>query len=132
MVMAPSSQEIAPQPVVKKLKLVEQMMRDQESEISQSPSALLQELEGYSQDKFRLDTTIDPIHYWTEKQQRAGSASALAMFACHYLSIPASSSFVESIFSYAGFSSEKLRNKISDQNLEREVFVKVNREFFQQ
>lgn len=115
------------QPPVKKLKFVEQLLRDKEVIEAENQSLLAEELLAYSEDKSRADQDVDPLEFWGEKRRLL--KSYLPLFACHYLTAPASSSFVESIFSYAGFSSSKLRNKISDKNLEREVFLKINGEY---
>lgn len=113
----------------KKLKLVGEILCNQELEEMENATLLMQELRSYSDDKTRVQESVDPISYWLEKQRLSSFASPLPIFACYYLTIPASSSFAESVFSYSGLSASKLRNAISCANLEREVFLKVNRRF---
>lgn len=111
----------------KKFKLVEELLRSKELDVARDQSDLADDLNRYAHDKTRVDVSVDPIRYWVEK--RGLMISPLPLFACSFLSVPASTAFVESVFSYAGLSSGKLRNKISGKNLEREVFLKVNKAF---
>lgn len=67
----------------------------------------------------------NPISFWMSK---ASVFPSLHKVAIDILCVPATSAAVERVFSQAGLSASVLRSRLSDQNLESEVMVRVNRE----
>jgi hypothetical protein len=61
---------------------------------------------------------MDPLDYW--KGQTA--YPLIADLAVDFLVAPASSSSAESMFSHAGFLCRGMRSRLSDENLESQVY----------
>ena len=68
----------------------------------------------------------DPIDFWITSEATYPMLSQLAF---DILTIPASSTSVERVFSTAGASCIGKQNRLTDSNLEREVFVKKNKNY---
>ena len=71
------------------------------------------------------DMSLDPILFWTKS-----SYTAVAPFALDLLSVPASSAAVERTFSVAGYATAGRRNRLAKKNLEHEIMLKKNREYY--
>ena len=71
------------------------------------------------------DMSLDPILFWTKS-----SYTAVAPFALDLLSVPASSAAVERTFSVAGYATAGRRNRLAKDNLENEIMLKKNREYY--
>ena len=69
---------------------------------------------------------LDPINFWMQEEYRYPLLTPVAV---DILSIPASSAAVERVFSTAGESSSGKRNRLS-KNLEREVFLRKNKDYY--
>ena len=65
----------------------------------------------------------DPLEVWWGFRK---DCPALAIVAMHYLSIPASSSGVERLFSKTGLIKSKLRNRLLPKTLEELIFTRAN------
>ena len=63
------------------------------------------------------------LQLWGELRE---DCPALAIVAMHYLSIPASSSAVERLFSQTGLIKSKLRNRMLPETLEKLIFTRAN------
>ena len=75
-----------------------------------------------------IDDYPDPFEYW---ESRCPTLTVLAPFAMDVLSIPASSTSVERVFSTAGHCSSGRKNRLSGRRLEREVLIKKNIAFLE-
>lgn len=84
------------------------------------------EVERYFESTDSLTDTADPIEYWLNHQATYPLLSSVTI---DTLSIPGSSAPVERVFSTAGDSTIRKRNRLSDHNLEREVLLKKNKHF---
>ena len=71
------------------------------------------------------DMSLDPILFWTKS-----SYTAVAPFTLDLLSVPASSAAVEHTFSVAGYATAGRRNRLAKDNLENEIMLKKNREYY--
>jgi len=80
-----------------------------------------EELKLYESSELDIGEDIDPLQFWLENES---TYPLLASLAYDILSIPASSTPVERLFSTAGLVSSGRRNRISDRSLEREVMLK--------
>lgn len=85
-------------------------------------SDVQKEIEKYFDDSYELSEDSDPVEFWSSNT----CYPSVADFAMDFLTIPCSSASAESLFSHAGFMSGGLRSKISNSNLENQVFVKTN------
>ena len=70
----------------------------------------------------------DPFNYWLHREINFAN---LARVACEVLSTPASTAPVERIFSTGGEATKGRRNRLSDKNLEREIFLSRNKKYIQ-
>ena len=71
------------------------------------------------------DVSLDPISFWTKS-----SYTAVAPFALDLLSAPTSSAAVERTFSVAGYATAGRRNRLAKKNLENEIMLKKNKEYY--
>ena len=74
------------------------------------------------------DMKLDPFNYWL---QRETSFPNLTQVACEILSTPASTAPVKRIFSTGGEATRRKRNRLSDKNLENEIFLRRNKKYIQ-
>jgi hypothetical protein len=63
------------------------------------------------------------FEFW---QSNVGRLNYLGQLACKYLAIPATSSPVERLFSFAGFIMRPHRSRLTRQHVERQVMLKCN------
>ena len=73
-----------------------------------------------------LAESVDPLAFWESLMQEYPLISSVAL---DILTIPASSAPIERVFSTAGESTTGKRNRLADQNLEREILLKKNKHF---
>lgn len=66
----------------------------------------------------------DPLSFWIQNQEKY---SSMASCAFDVLTIPGSSVPVERVFSTAGHATMGKRNRLTDQNLKREVIIRKNK-----
>ena len=71
---------------------------------------------------------MTPFSFWIENQEKY---PAIASVAFDILTIPGSSAAVERVFSTAGHATMGKRNRLADQNLEREVIIRKNKKYLQ-
>ena len=83
------------------------------------------ELDSYMQLK-HTNKSDDPLVFWTKNSHLYPKMSLIAQ---EVLSIPASSTLVERVFSVAGYSSSGRRNRLSGATLETEILLKTNKQF---
>ena len=83
-------------------------------------------LDAYMQLKHTNESEDDPIVLWTKNCHLYPKMSLIAQ---EVLSIPASSTLIERVFSVAGYSSSGKRNRISGVTLETETLLKTNKHF---
>ena len=67
---------------------------------------------------------LDPIQFWLQEQKIYPHLSKVVI---NILIVPGSSTPVERIFSAAGNATAGKRNRLADENLEREVFLRKNK-----
>uniref|UniRef100_A0A1X7TRI8 HAT C-terminal dimerisation domain-containing protein n=1 Tax=Amphimedon queenslandica TaxID=400682 RepID=A0A1X7TRI8_AMPQE len=75
----------------------------------------------------RYDPDSDPILFWIQSKE---SYTFLAPFAIDILAAPSSSAPVERTFSTAGIATSGRRNRLAKDNLEKEVLLKKNEEYY--
>ena len=75
----------------------------------------------------RYDPDSDPILFWIQSRE---SYTFLAPFAIDILAAPSSSAPVERTFSTAGIATSGRRNRLAKDNLEKEVLLKKNEEYY--
>ena len=85
-----------------------------------------QELETYMATCHSLPERVDPVTFWIEQENMY---PLLATLAVEVLTMPASSTPVERVFSTAGESSGGKRNRLSNKHLEREVLLRKNKAY---
>lgn len=73
-------------------------------------------------------TEQDPITFWIEK---ATVYPVLHKYALDLLSLPSSTAAVERLVSYCSFATAGRRNRLRGQNLEKEIFLNKNQEFYE-
>ena len=71
---------------------------------------------------------LDPLVFWASEKQ---TYPLLSEVAADILVIPGSSAPVERVFSSAGESTTGKRNRLKDENLEREILLRKNRQYLQ-
>ena len=69
---------------------------------------------------------MDPLDYWVGKLKHF---PVLAPIACDILAVPASTAPVEWIFSTGGDATGGKRNRLTQKNLEREIFIQRNKKY---
>ena len=72
------------------------------------------------------DRRLDPFDYWVKRKEQFPSLSTVA---CDILATPASTAPVERIFSSGGEVTRGKRNRLTDKNLEREIFLRRNKKY---
>ena len=85
------------------------------------------EINNYSSSVATLSENKDPISFWVNNEAAYPLLSSLAV---DFLCIPASSAPVERIFSTAGESTCGRRNRLANENLEREILIRKNHKYF--
>ena len=80
-------------------------------------------------DENLLQTAPDPIEFW--KQKLGTSMKELALLALDILAVPATSAGTERVFSHAGIATANRRQRLSAENLENEVMMRVNSDFLE-
>lgn len=71
---------------------------------------------------------IDPLDYWVGKLNDE-HFPVLAPIACDILAVPASTAPVERIFSTGEDATGGKRNRLTQKNLEREIFIRRNKKY---
>jgi hypothetical protein len=84
------------------------------------------ELSDYLNKKFAVRYEEDPLEFWTKN---SGAYPKLAGLAQDIMIIPATSAPVERLFSQASIAIAGRRNRLSGQQLQREVMMKSNKHF---
>ena len=69
---------------------------------------------------------LDPYEYWLMKKNEYPDLSQIA---CKILAFPASTAPVERIFSSRGEATKGKRNRLTNNNLEREIFLCRNKRY---
>ena len=111
-------------PPLKKFRHLSEMIRQRlENEEQNLAIVEVDEIECYMACK-ATDDDEDPLNYWTKNASIYGKLSPIAQ---DILSIPASSTPIERIFSVAGYSSSGRRNRLSGKMLETEIMLKTNK-----
>ena len=72
------------------------------------------------------DRRLDPFDYWLKKKEQFPSLSTVA---CDIFATPASTAPVKRIFSSGGEVTRGKRNRLTDKNLETEIFLRRNKKF---
>jgi len=102
--------------------LIEKRLQEGVSKQAKVPPE--EEVNRYFSSVHTLAEKLDPVFFWTEIDQ---TYPLLSAFAVDILVIPASSAPIERTFSTAGEATAGKRNRLSDQNLEREVLLRKNK-----
>jgi hypothetical protein len=100
----------------------------QKKESQRFPKVLEVQLDNYirSTDGAVYEDFFDPILFW----MKSTSYTILSPFAIGILSAPAALTAVERIFSTAGEATSGRRNRLTSENLEREVLLKKNKQYY--
>ena len=85
-----------------------------------------QQIEKYLNETIPLREDADVLDFWIQHEQIYPDVSDVAF---NILTISTSSAPIERVFSTAGHVSAGKRNRISGQNLEREVLIKKNKSY---
>ena len=83
------------------------------------------ELDKYLSANITINENEDPLQFWTSNT----TYRSLSLAAQAILVVPASSAPVERVFSRAGEATTGKRNRLTDANLEHEVFLRQNRKY---
>ena len=83
------------------------------------------QLDGYIESTDGVIVKEDPIAFWLKS-----SHTILAPFAIDILLAPSSSAAVERTFSTAGEATIGRRNRLMKENLEKEILLKENQEYY--
>ena len=106
-------------------KVIEDKLRQGKEKAAKQPPGE-QELERYMESMPSLGDDDDPLAFWVEQKDFYPLLSALAV---DIMSIPGSSAPVERIFSTAGEATTGKRNRLSHNNLEREILIRKNKKY---
>ena len=108
--------------------IISEKLKDRTTSRGTTPesSPLQRQLESYIGETFNLREEEDVLDFWLEHKQ---TYPDLADVAFDILTIPASSTPVERVFSTAGHVCMGKRNRLSGTKLEREVLLKKNKSF---
>ena len=106
-------------------KVLEARLKEGSTKIAKPPLGEL-ELAQYLQVTTSLSADFDPLEYWTNEMKTYPLLSSLSF---DILSIPASSTPIEHVFSTAGESTSGKRNRLADKNLEREILLRKNKDY---
>ena len=112
------------EPPCKRFRLLSQFLTEKQEQEAPNTNDDIQE---YFNSKSQLPEKADPLNFWIKNEQRY---SKLAPLAQDILVIPASSTPIERVFSKAGYATSGRRNRLSGQNLEREVLLKTNKQYY--
>ena len=112
------------EPPCKRFRLLSQFLTEKQEEEAPNTNDDIQE---YFDSKRQLPEKADPLNFWIENEQ---IYPRLAPLAQDILVIPASSTPIERVFSKAGYATSGRRNRLSGQNLEREVLLKTNKQYY--
>lgn len=112
------------EPPCKRFRLLSQFLTEKQEQEAPNTNDDIQE---YFNSKSQLPEKADPLDFWIKNEQRY---SKLAPLAQDILVIPASSTPIERVFSKAGYATSGRRNRLSGQNLEREVLLKTNKQYY--
>ena len=86
-----------------------------------------QQLNQYIECKVsKEEKKLDPFEYWLMKKNEYPDLSQIA---CEILAFPASTAPVERIFSSGGEATKGKRNRLTNNNLEREIFLRRNKRY---
>ena len=106
-------------------KVLEEKVKEGLKKASKQPPGGLQ-LEQYLENVHTFPDEKDPLEFWIENREAYPTLSSVAV---DILSIPCSSAPVERVFSTAGNATTGKRNRLTDQNLEREVLIRKNKDY---
>ena len=103
--------------------IIKKKSKQQRSSQASSPTYPVEneEIVQYLDSSSHKDEEVDPVDFWIENEK---TYPALSPLACDLLTIPASSAPIERVFSTAGLVTSGKRNRLHDQNLEREILLK--------
>ena len=106
--------------------IIKEKRKQQESTHAKTPLSPVgnEEIVWYLESCPHIDEKVDSVEFWIENEKAYPS---LAPLACDLLTIPASSVPIERVFSTAGQITSGKRNRLNDNNLEREVLLKKNK-----
>ena len=125
-----SPEETDEPPAVKRFhhlsRLIEEKTKEGIEEVSKAPPGK-RELEHYLQNTQPLTEEADALQFWIESDKTYPLLSSIAL---DLLTIPGSSTPVERVFSVAGESTSGKRNRLADQNLEREIILRKNKLYY--
>ena len=76
-------------------------------------------------DSFNTALEDDPFDFWNTIK----NYPIITSIACDILSLPPSTAPMERVFSTSGESTSGKRNKLTDNNLEREVLLRKNKKY---
>lgn len=99
---------------------------EKESIVERQPIEMKEILESFN-NMDRMPTKIDPRMYWRE---RKASAPQLYILSRVVFAAPGSQAAVERKFSFLSHTLTKFRNSLSDETLERILFMRSNSELF--
>ena len=99
--------------------------KKKQSNSSVSLSAEEKEVDRYSMDSFNTALEDDPFDFWNTIK----NYPIIASIACDILCLPPSTAPMERVFSTSGESTSGKRNKLTDNNLEREVLLRKNKKY---
>ena len=119
---------MADQPKAKRFKHVARLLEEKQKEPTDEDSSVpveKAELNEYLKKPISLEEDEDPFKFWTTNTAYASLAPA----AKEILVVPASSAPVERIFSTGGEATTGRRNRLTNWNLEREVFLRQNKSY---
>ena len=106
-------------------KVLEEKAKEGLHKVSKRPPGEL-EMESYVENIHAYPDDNDPLSFWIQNQEKY---PAMASVAFDVLTIPGSSAPVERVFSTAGHATMGKRNRLTDQNLEREVIIRKNKKY---
>lgn len=97
--------------------------KKKQSNNSTSLSSEEKEVDRYSKDSFNIELEDDPFNFWNTIKDYP----IIAPVACDILCVPPSTAPIERVFSTSGESTSGKRNRLTDNNLEREVLLRKNK-----
>ena len=102
-------------------------VEEEQSRENRTPDKHDLELNEYSLASTTIEERkMDPLDYWVGKLKHF---PVLAPIACDILAVPASTAPVERIFSTGGDATGGKRNRLTQKNLEREIFIRRNKKY---
>ena len=118
----PEAEKPKPKPTVPKMKIWQYMVGADEMEEDNTPAGLRHELDLYLGGPVAAQH-VNPLSFWIEHKERYPN---LYIVARQLLCVPSSSVPSESLFSTAGDTLTKKRNRMSEESLEAQVFLYKN------